>query len=112
MKLTSAAVEHILKSYSAVRIGVRGGGCSGFEYDIQPIEPQHVELMSSKTEEGWKHTCYPHGDNTLHVFVDPTSLMYLEDTTLDYVTDGLQSKFVFTNPNVKSTCGCGSSFSC
>ena len=81
----------------ALRLRVVGGGCAGFSYDLYFDEPAEVDR--TLTIAGVK------------VIVDEMSLMYLAGTEIDYV-EGLQGAgFKFNNPNVKSTCGCGSSFS-
>ncbi len=81
----------------ALRVRVVGGGCAGFSYDL---------YFDGKTEMDKEYTI--HG---VRVVVDQMSLMYLIGTEVDYV-EGLQGAgFKFNNPNVKSTCGCGSSFS-
>jgi iron-sulfur cluster insertion protein len=88
--------EGIEESYG-LRLRVVGGGCSGFAYD----------LYFDQVTEGDK-TFDSHG---VRLVVDQMSLMYLMGTEVDYV-EGLQGAgFKFGNPNVKSTCGCGSSFS-
>ncbi len=82
-----------------LRIGVKAGGCSGFSYvfgwEAAPREHDHVF----------------EGANGARVFVDPRSLRVLAGTTLDYDTSLLSKGFIFQNPNAKSTCGCGTSFS-
>ena len=81
----------------ALRLRVVGGGCAGFSYDLYFDEPAEVDRQFEV--EGVK------------CIVDEMSLMYLVGTEVDYV-EGLQGAgFKFQNPNVKSTCGCGSSFS-
>jgi iron-sulfur cluster insertion protein len=81
----------------ALRLRVVGGGCAGFSYDL---------YFDEKTAMDKEFTI--HG---VRVVVDQMSLMYLLGTTIDYV-EGLQGAgFKFNNPNVKATCGCGSSFS-
>ena len=81
----------------ALRLRVVGGGCAGFSYDLYFDEPAEVDRQVEI--QGVK------------VVVDEMSLMYLVGTEIDYV-EGLQGAgFKFQNPNVKSTCGCGSSFS-
>ncbi len=82
-----------------LRIGVKAGGCSGFSYvfgwEASPKETDHVF----------------DGPNGARVFVDPRSLRVLDGTMLDYDTGLLSKGFIFQNPNAKSTCGCGTSFS-
>nr|WP_126600768.1 iron-sulfur cluster insertion protein ErpA [Actinobacillus delphinicola] len=81
-----------------LRVYITGGGCSGFQYGF---------TFDEKVNEG-DLTIEKDG---VHLVVDPMSLQYLIGATVDY-TEGLQgSRFVVTNPNASSTCGCGSSFS-
>ena len=83
---------------AGLRIGVVGGGCSGFQYS-----------MSFENQAGMMDKVFRFDD--LKVFVDATSLMYLNGCEVDYVETLEAAGFKFGNPNVKSTCGCGSSFS-
>jgi iron-sulfur cluster assembly accessory protein len=83
---------------AGLRIGVVGGGCSGFQYS-----------MAFENQSGMMDKVYTFDD--LKVFVDATSLMYLNGCTVDYVETLEAAGFKFENPQVKSTCGCGSSFS-
>ena len=86
-----------IEATMALRLRVVGGGCAGFSYDLYFDEP--VEVDRQVEIQGVK------------VVVDEMSLMYLVGTEIDYV-EGLQGAgFKFNNPNVKTTCGCGSSFS-
>ena len=81
----------------ALRLRVVGGGCAGFSYDLYFDEPAEVDRQFEV--------------QGVRCIVDEMSLMYLVGTEIDYV-EGLQGAgFKFNNPNVKSTCGCGSSFS-
>ena len=80
-----------------LRMGVRGGGCSGMTYDLQ---------FDSELR---KHDKQFEVDG-VKVVVDVKSYLYLNGTTLDYVTQGLTGGFTFVNPNAKSSCGCGTSF--
>ncbi len=81
----------------ALRLRVVGGGCAGFSYDLYFDEPAEVDRQFETAG--------------VRCVVDEMSLMYLVGTEIDYV-EGLQGAgFKFNNPNVKSTCGCGSSFS-
>jgi iron-sulfur cluster assembly accessory protein len=105
VNLTPAAiskVKEIMASQNPVpaglRIGVVGGGCSGFQYS-----------MSFENQAGMMDKVYKFDD--LKVFVDATSAMYLVNCTVDYVETLEAAGFKFENAAVKSTCGCGSSFS-
>jgi iron-sulfur cluster assembly accessory protein len=83
---------------AGLRIGVVGGGCSGFQYS-----------MSFENQAGMMDKVFNFDD--LKVFVDATSVMYLNGCIVDYVETLEAAGFKFENPQVKSTCGCGSSFS-
>lgn len=83
---------------AGLRIGVVGGGCSGFQYS-----------MAFENQAGMMDKTFKFDD--LKVFVDATSLMYLNGCVVDYVESLEAAGFKFENPQVKSTCGCGSSFS-
>jgi len=83
---------------SGLRVGVVGGGCSGFSYSMAF---ENTAGMMDKT----------FNFDGLKVYVDATSIMYLNGCVVDYVDTLEGSGFKFENPNVKSTCGCGSSFS-
>ena len=86
-----------IEATMALRLRVVGGGCAGFSYDLYFDEPAEVDRQLEI--------------NGVKVVVDEMSLMYLVGTEIDYI-EGLQGAgFKFNNPNVKSTCGCGSSFS-
>jgi len=97
-----AKVREILDSQepkpAGLRISVVGGGCSGFSYSMAF---ENAPNMLDKT--------YNYDD--LKVFVDQASLLYLDGAEVDFVESIEGSGFKFNNPNVKSTCGCGSSFS-
>jgi iron-sulfur cluster assembly protein len=83
---------------SFLRIGVSGGGCSGFNY-VFKLDTNYDEEVDSKFSV-----------NGLEVVVDKKSDLYLDGTTIDFM-DGLERRgFTFNNPNAKKTCGCGSSF--
>jgi iron-sulfur cluster assembly accessory protein len=82
---------------AGLRIGVVGGGCSGFQYS-----------MAFENQPGMMDKVFSFDD--LKVYVDATSLMYLNGCTVDYVETLEAAGFKFDNPQVKSTCGCGSSF--
>ena len=80
-----------------LRVGVKGGGCSGFSYVLDLTESQR------DTDEAFEQ----HG---ITVICDPKSLLYLGGTTVDFKDEIMGRGFVFQNPNASSTCGCGSSF--
>jgi iron-sulfur cluster assembly accessory protein len=105
IQLTPTAVtkvQEILESQdpkpAGLRIAVVGGGCSGFSYS-----------MAFETSPGMLDKTYSF--EGLKVFVDQASLLYLDGAEVDYVESIEGSGFKFNNPNTKSTCGCGSSFS-
>ena len=86
-----------------LRVGITGGGCSGLSYKLElcdksqrPIDEKHDKIFQ-----------FPE----IKVVVDRKSYLYLNGTTLDYVTQGLTGGFTFINPKAKGTCGCGTSFS-
>ncbi len=80
-----------------LRVGVKGGGCSGFSYLLDLTENQ------KPTDEELEQ----HG---IRIICDPKSLLYLRGTTIDFRDEIMGRGFVFQNPNATSTCGCGSSF--
>jgi len=96
-KITEIRGEENIEDTYALRLKVQGGGCSGFSYDLYFDQPQ--EMDRSFDVKGVKLIC------------DQMSLMYLVGTEVDYVEGLHGAGFKFINPNVKSTCGCGSSFS-
>lgn len=81
-----------------LRVGVKGGGCSGFSYVLDLTESQ------KDTDELFEQ----HG---IKIICDPKSLLYLNGTTIDFKDELMGRGFVFQNPNATSSCGCGSSFS-
>ncbi len=103
LKLSDAAVARIRalqeksgKPDAGLRISLKEGGCAGFEYDMQ-----------------WADVPSP-GDDVVEqdgvkVYIDPSALLYLLGSTMDYQEDKLKSGFVFDNPNQISACGCGES---
>jgi len=103
--LTDAAIAKVREIMATqdpvpagLRIGVVGGGCSGFQYS-----------MSFENQSGMMDKVF--NFDGLKVFVDATSVMYLNGCKVDYVETLEAAGFKFENPQVKSTCGCGSSFS-
>ena len=103
MSLTEAAAERIRaltaasgKEVEGVRIGVKNGGCAGMEYTMEYTGTRgpHDEVVE---------------DKGVKLLIDPTAVMFLLGTEMDYRTDRMRSGFVFNNPNQTSACGCGES---
>ncbi|MHC5022935.1 MAG: HesB/IscA family protein [Planctomycetota bacterium] len=121
--------EELEPSQVCLRVGVRGGGCAGFNYILDLTEKQ------KETDEVWELTFQLEpaaategaaGDGadapvavasggepesiTIRVICDPKSYLYLNGTTIDFRDEIMGRGFVFNNPNATSSCGCGSSF--
>jgi iron-sulfur cluster assembly protein len=106
VQITENASKQIVKMLTkqqlaggGLRVGLRAGGCSGYEYVF-----------------GWERE--PRGDDSVftgpgdaRIFIDPRSFRLLDNAVLDYDTNLVSKGFFFQNPNAKSTCGCGTSFS-
>ncbi|MBL8602506.1 MAG: iron-sulfur cluster insertion protein ErpA [Myxococcales bacterium] len=105
LALTEKAAEKVREIAKAeglegqgLRVQVKGGGCSGFQYDLYFDEkPGDMDEVIDA--------------NGINIFVDPLSVQYLDGVQIDYVEGLHGAGFKFENPNVKGTCGCGSSFS-
>lgn len=105
IQLTEAAatvVKNIIAEeknpHLVLRVGVKGGGCSGFEY--------HLAFESNREE--WDELFESNG---VKILVDTKSLLYLNGTTIDYLNTLTGGGFKFNNPNATGSCGCGTSFS-
>ena len=101
--LTNAAalkLESLITGNEVVRLAVEGGGCAGFQYrfGLVPVEETFED----------DHIVEKLG---IKLFVDAISYMYLENVEIDYEDTTFHSAFKIRNPDVKQTCGCGSSFS-
>lgn len=101
--ITDRAVEKIrallagAKAGQGLRVKVVEGGCSGFEYKMDIDSPEAKDQVFEK--------------NGARIMLDSKSILHLNGTELDYRSGLMQSGFVFNNPNVTATCGCGTSFS-
>lgn len=91
--------QKALPEETAMRISVKGGGCSGFEYQID-LEHNPADEFDIQSEQ--------HG---VRVVVDMKSEFYMAGTTIDFNDSLMERGFTFTNPMASGTCGCGSSFS-
>jgi iron-sulfur cluster assembly protein len=100
--ITDRAAEKIRKLLAGaaaghgLRVTVVEGGCSGFEYKMELGLPGLEDEVFEK--------------DGARVFIDAQSILHLSGTELDYKDELMQSAFVFNNPNIKGTCGCGTSF--
>ena len=107
-ELTEAAARNIQtiikesdlpEDKTRLRVGVKGGGCSGFSYLLDLTEEEPTEADEQMESHGVK------------ILVDNKSLLYLDGTEIDFRDEGpMHRGFVFKNPNATSSCGCGSSF--
>ena len=85
------------KQSKALRIAVEGGGCSGFQYEIKLEDISETDWVSEKDGES--------------VVIDSISLPFLENSIIDFSEELIGAKFTIDNPNAKTSCGCGTSFS-
>lgn len=100
-KVTSRAFERLAEigaaeQGKALRVAVEGGGCSGFQYEIDLDEPRSDDLVLEGSGE--------------KVVVDAVSLPFLSDAVIDFSEELIGARFVINNPNATSSCGCGTSF--
>tara|TARA_B100001057_G_C22568236_1_gene840091 strand:+ start:391 stop:726 length:336 start_codon:yes stop_codon:yes gene_type:complete len=105
LTVTSNAANQINKIISdaplgidSVLVGVDKSGCSGYSYKLNFAKSSDLKGYEVITYDGAK------------ILIDPKATMFLLGSIMDYKTDKLSSRFVFENPNEKSTCGCGESF--
>jgi len=98
-KITDLLAEEN-KPDAGLRVFVQGGGCSGFQYGLM-IDEGEGDQEADKVFEV----------NGVRLLVDPISLRYLNGAEVDFVDNNMGGGFTIKNPNAKSTCGCGSSFS-
>ena len=82
-----------------VIVGIDKAGCNGYSYKLDFAKKNDVDNLDFVQK------------NNVKVFIDPKATMFLLGSEMDYFTDKLSSRFIFKNPNEKSTCGCGESFS-
>lgn len=92
-----AEIAELTGERRPLRVGVSGGGCSGFQYDIRLDEAASDDLVLEK--DGQK------------VLVDSISLPFLQNAVIDFTDELIGARFVVENPNATASCGCGTSFS-
>lgn len=106
IQMTEQALKHVLMLRNqqgkdlCLRVGVKGGGCSGMSYTMNFEDPSNIQ----PTDEIYDYDGF-------QVVCDPKSLLYLYGMVLDYSDALIGGGFQFTNPNANQTCGCGKSFS-
>ena len=105
LSITTSATEQIKKilkeapsEIDSVLVGIDKSGCSGYSYKL--------DFAKSTDLQGYEVIIH----NGAKIIIDPKATMFLLGSIMDYKTDKLSSRFVFENPNEKSTCGCGESF--
>ena len=101
-KVTERAFERLSEigasaQGKALRIAVEGGGCSGFQYEIDLDDPKDGDMILEGAGE--------------KVVIDDISLPFLADAVIDFSEELIGARFVINNPNATSSCGCGTSFS-
>ena len=110
LEITQAAVDAIGlqigkrgRAETALRVGIRGGGCSGFSYVIEFHDgvPNARDIVYDRTATN---------GSAVRIVVDKKSLLYLNGSTLEWEKTLMRQGFKFVNPNEKSNCGCGTSF--
>jgi iron-sulfur cluster insertion protein len=93
---------HLQPDKYHLRVYIIGGGCSGFQYGFE------LEAMKENDDHVFTHY---NEDKKIEIIIDPISFNYLNGSTLDYKKDLMGQRFIVHNPHVKTTCGCGQSFS-
>ena len=103
ISMTETAARHVAAQLAnrgrglGIRVGVKTTGCSGMAYVLEFVD--HVEVGDQVFE-----------DQGIKIIVDPKSLVYIDGTRMDFVKQGVNEGFEFTNPNARGECGCGESF--
>lgn len=104
ISITENAAKHVADQLDTrghglgIRVGVKTTGCSGMAYVLEFVDK--LEVGDQVFE-----------DQGVKIIVDPKSLVYIDGTQMDFVKQGVNEGFEFTNPNAKGECGCGESFS-
>jgi iron-sulfur cluster assembly protein len=99
VKQVKQIIAEMKNEQEYLRVGVKGGGCSGFQYSLALDEKYDKDKDTLIEQDGVK------------IVVDKRSALYLNGTQIDFHDEMLKKGFVFSNPNAVGKCGCGSSFS-
>ena len=91
--------ENAPKDTAGILLGIDKSGCNGYSYKLDFAKQNEVENFESIDKDGFK------------IYIEPKATMFLIGSEMDYSSDKLSSRFIFNNPNEKSSCGCGESFS-
>ncbi|RMG11640.1 MAG: iron-sulfur cluster assembly accessory protein [Planctomycetota bacterium] len=111
IELTPRAAERVqqilaergLPATAGLRVGIKGGGCSGFEYTVDLVKSPRKFDMPSRHDKVFV-------SNGARILVDKKSLLFLDGTTIDWKEEEFGHSFTYENPNAKGICGCGTSF--
>ena len=101
--MTEAAAQHVRAHLQqrgngmGIRVAIKTTGCSGMSYVLEFVDQANEEDVVFESQ-------------GLSIVTDPKSLLYIDGTEMDFVKNGLNEGFEFTNPNTKGECGCGESF--
>lgn len=90
--------KDIIGKVAYLRVGVKGGGCSGFSYSLDVVNTQH------ENDSEWEY-------DGIKIICDAKSLLYLDGTEIDFLNEIMGRGFTFNNPNSTHSCGCNKSFS-
>ncbi|HJN37682.1 MAG TPA: iron-sulfur cluster insertion protein ErpA [Gammaproteobacteria bacterium] len=102
-KIHNLAQEETHPDKTMFQIYVKGGGCHGFQYGLQ--------FQNNSRQGDQIFCCKGEHDTSVNIIIDMISLQYLTGASLDYKQDAMGEQFIIKNPNAKTTCGCGNSFS-
>ena len=91
-------ISNAPKGMDSIIIGVDKSGCSGYSYKLDFANSEELQHYESVNKDGAK------------IYIDPLATMFLLGSTMDYKVEKTASRFIFDNPNIKNTCGCGESF--
>ena len=103
-RIKEILVERGLPETAGLRVGIKGGGCSGFEYTVDLVKSPRKFDMPSRHDKVFV-------SNGARILVDKKSLLFLDGVEIGWEEQEFGHSFTYTNPNAKGVCGCGTSFS-